>query len=256
MSPDLPHHSFVDEHSQQAGVTRLQRKYRIRIVLFLVAAVLLLVGANAVYKGVNTLHALQLIESERDQWQRTADIITAMQLQQGDMAADVGSGAGYFALRLSPHVGASGRVLAVDIDKLPLVFLWIRAFLQRERNVHVLVGVADDPRLPVGQLNAVLVANTYHEFTNPSRMLDHLRRSLRAGGRLVVVDRSRTDEEVGNQKSRHEVLPQLVDEQLRRNGFEILARDDQFIVRANSENWWLIVSRKAPDSQAHPSAHQ
>jgi ubiquinone/menaquinone biosynthesis C-methylase UbiE len=133
---------------------------------------------------------LKVVESERDRWQRPSDVIEALKLKQGNAVADVGSGAGYFALKLSRAVGSSGKVLAVDIRKLPLVFLWIRAFLRSQHNIRIRVGDPDDPRLPAGIVDAVLIANTYHEFANPELMLDHISRSLRLGGRLVVLDRS------------------------------------------------------------------
>jgi SAM-dependent methyltransferase len=41
----------------------------------------------------------------------------------------------------------------------------------------------------MGGVDSVLIANSYHEFTNPLAMLDHTFRALRSGGRLVILDR-------------------------------------------------------------------
>ena len=90
---------------------------------------------------------------------------------------DLGSGAGYFALKLSPAVGKRGQVLAVDLRRLSLFFLWTRALLRGQHNVHVIVGEEDNPRLPTGTVDAVLICNTYHEFSNPELMLNHIFRS-------------------------------------------------------------------------------
>jgi len=67
-----------------------------------------------------------------------------------------------FALKLSALVGARGAVLAVDVRRESLAFLWIRRFIRDARNVRVILGTPDDPRLPVGAADAVLIANTYH----------------------------------------------------------------------------------------------
>ena len=115
-------------------------------------------------------------------------MVAVLKLKQGNAVADLGSGAGYFALKLSRAVGKSGRVLAVD--RLPLVFLWIRAVLSGQQNISVRLGGSDDPNLPAGALDAVLIANTYHEFANPEAMIDRTFRALRCGGHLVVLDRS------------------------------------------------------------------
>jgi len=86
------------------------------------------------YSAIDTLRQLEELESERDQWQRPGEVLQALDLQPGNVVADLGSGAGYFALKLSPIVGKKGQVLAVDIRKLSLSFLWIRALLNRKLN--------------------------------------------------------------------------------------------------------------------------
>src|SRR6185295_6794469 len=105
----------------------------------------------------NTLNRLDAVESERDQWQRPADVLRALDLRPGNTVVDLGSGAGYFALKLSPVVGERGQVLAVDLRKLSLFFLWTRALLRGQHNVHVIVGKEDNPRLPAGAVDAVLI---------------------------------------------------------------------------------------------------
>ena len=223
-------------------------------MIFLAGVLVCLILLNTLYKGINTIDRLDVVESERDQWQRPSDVIAALKLKEGNVVADVGSGAGYFALKLSRTVGRSGKVLAVDLRKLSLLFLWIRAFSRSEHNVRILVGDPDDPRLPAGIVDAVLIANTYHEFAHPERMLDYTLRSLRWGGRLVVLDRSLAAPNSGEEEEahHHELPPELVDSQLRQKGLEILQRQDRFIVRASEEQWWLIVACKA--KPAHSSS--
>jgi ubiquinone/menaquinone biosynthesis C-methylase UbiE len=137
----------------------IRRKYRVRIGIFLVGVLAFVALLNTAYKGINTINVLNAIESERDQWQRSSEVMSSLNLKTGDVVADVGSGAGYFSLRLSRIIGRSGKVFAVDISRLPLVFLWIRAFSGGMHNIDLIVGHPDDPRLPVGTVNAVLIAN-------------------------------------------------------------------------------------------------
>jgi ubiquinone/menaquinone biosynthesis C-methylase UbiE len=232
-------------HDAPTPDATLQRRYRVRIATFLVGVLVCIVVLNTVYKGINTINYLDAVESERDQWQRPSDVIAALELKEGNVVADVGSGAGYFALKLSRAVGRSGEVLAVDIRKLPLLFLWIRAFSRGQHNIRIHVGDPDDPHLPTGIVDAVLIANTYHEFANPELTLDHTFRSLRSGGRLVVLDRSlAVADSGGEQEHRHELPPDLVEGQLRHKGFEILKRQDRFIARPREDLWWLLVARK------------
>ncbi len=221
------------------------RRPLFRLALFLVCAILILLALNTLYAFTNTLNRLDVVESERDQWQRPADVIRALDLHQGNTVVDLGSGAGYFALKLSPVVGSRGRVLAVDIRKLSLFFLWTRALRRGRQNVHVNVGEEDNPRLPTGTVDAVLICNTYHEFSNPELILQRVFQSLRAGGRLVVVDRSARPTEA---QHTHEVPLTRVEGQLRDQGFEILSHDDSFIDRPRDDLWWLTIGRKPRDT--------
>ena len=216
------------------------RAYRWRIVLFLAAALLILLGFNMLYRGLNTLVVLDRIEAERDQWQRPSTIIQALGLKDGDTVIDLGSGAGYFALKLSSAVDRRGHVLAVDIRRLPLTFLWIRALLRGEHNITVIHSEPEDPHLPAEAADAVLIANTYHEFSQPQTMLAHVFRTLRSGGRLVIADRA---EQSGNES--HHVAAQAVAADLRQGHFQLIARQDRFIEERGGEVWWLLVAVKA-----------
>lgn len=221
--------------------------YRIKLVLFLACAIALLFLFNTAYQGLNTLSRLNVVEAERDQWQRPSDVVQALALKPGSVVVDLGCGSGYFTLKLSSPVGTSGSVLAEDIRRLPLAFLWLRAILKNERNVSIVHGDPDDPHLRVQSVNAVLIANTYHEFTDSGSILVHVYRSLVSGGRLVVVDRGPQPVASSRETARehHEVSPEQVENELHHVGFEIVSRQDRFIANdPSNEAWWLIVTRK------------
>jgi ubiquinone/menaquinone biosynthesis C-methylase UbiE len=222
--------------------------YRAKLILFLLCAVAILFLVDTAYQGLNTLSRLNVVEAERDQWQRPSDVIRALDLKPGNVVVDLGCGSGYFTLKLSAPVGQSGRVLAEDIRRLPLMFLWIRTFQRRQHNVSIVLGEPDDPHLPMQGVNAVLIANTYHEFANPQAILVHVVRSLGSGGRLVVVDREPRRVEkgyTGTAAEHHEVSSEQVESELRQAGLEIVSRQDRFIENdPSNEEWWLITARK------------
>lgn len=133
------------------------------VALWLTGGLLILILLNVVGQGLSTLDRLTFVERQRDAWQRAPDIIAELRLHSGSRVVDLGCGAGYFALKLSTAVGAAGNVQAVDILRLPLTFLRIRAMQAGARNLHVVLGQPDDPHI-TGPVNAILVANTF--FTN------------------------------------------------------------------------------------------
>jgi predicted methyltransferase len=222
--------------------------YRIKLALFLVCAITALFLFNTAYQGLNTLSRLNVVEAERDQWQRPSDIIQALDLGPGSVVVDLGCGSGYFTLKLSARVGQNGSVLAEDIRRFPLVFLWFRKFLKNEHNVKVLHGDPNDPHLPIQAVDAVLIVNTYHEFADSASILVHVFRSLVSGGRLVVVDREPKSDRADSRDTameHHEVSPNEVQKELRQAGFEVINRQDRFIEDDPfNENWWLITVRK------------
>ena len=211
-----------------------------RLVLFLLSALVVFATMYVLYSAIDTLRQLEVIESERDQWQRPAEVLQALDLRPGNVVVDLGSGAGYFALKLSPIVGKQGQVFGVDIRKLSLSFLWIRALLSHKRNIRVVLSDEDNPRLPAGTVDAVLIANTFHELRDSKRILDHVSRSLRVGGRLVVVDRGPRQ----NGSPAHEVDRPVVEAELQQAGFEIVSSQDHFIDRPGDDPWWLTAARK------------
>jgi ubiquinone/menaquinone biosynthesis C-methylase UbiE len=223
-----------------------EKPYRgssIRIALLLLSAVAIFITLNSVYSGLNTINRLEVVEAERDRWQRPSDVLGALDLREGNVVVDLGSGAGYFALKLSTIVGTTGQVLAVDLRRLSLFFLWIRAAVRSPHNIRIIVGDEDNPHLPGGTADAVLIANTYHEFRNPRLMLDHTMRSLRPGGRLVIADRGPRDLNPESEEN-HEIPLVDVEDAAGRIGFEIIRREDRFIDRPRDDPWWLLVARK------------
>jgi predicted methyltransferase len=212
---------------------------RLKSILWPAAGLLILVLLYVAGQGMITLDRLKFVERERDSWQRAPAIIAQLDLRTGSRVVDLGCGAGYFALKLSAAVGATGTVQAVDILRLPLIFLWIRAVRQRARNLQVVLGDTGDPNIP-GPVDAVLVVNTYHEIARPTIVLEHVRSALVPGGRIVIADRGPQ-----SANAQHAIDPAVVEAELHRDGFEILSLDDHFLDEPDEGAWWLIVARRA-----------
>ena len=221
-------------------------KYWVKLALFVVCALAVLIGSNVTYQALTTLNQLDVIEAERDRWQRPSEVIQALNLRDGDSVVDLGCGSGYFSLKLSDPIGRNGRVIAEDIRRLSLTFLWMRTVRKGKHNLSMHLGDLDDPRLRPSSINAVLIANTYHEFTAAQSILDHVRQSLVPGGRLVIIDRSPKGVQVqASAQPEHEISSGQVAADLRQANFVIDNRTDRFIESdPENESWWMIVAHR------------
>jgi len=117
---------------------------------------------------------------------RPAELIQHLEVRPGQTVIDLGTGTGNLLADLSRAVGPTGQVIAEDIHQ---------DFLDRARqrsaslhNVQFILGTETDPKLPAGLADLVIVLDAYHHFDYPEQMLAAIRRSLRAGGRLAIIE--------------------------------------------------------------------
>ena len=108
---------------------------------------------------------------------------TSSDIAPGKNVADIGAGSGWFTVRAAKRVRASGSVYAVDINPEAIRYIEDRSQKEQLHNVKAILGHEDDPLLPAGQVDAVLLLKTYHEVAKPVALLRNLRASLRPGRR-------------------------------------------------------------------------
>ena len=133
--------------------------------------------------------SLGLLEGpDRDAWQRPDQIMDALQIGENSVVADLGAGGGWFTVRLARHVGPNGLVYAEDIQ--PEMVEAIERRMNREHltNVKTTRGTADDPKLPPGALDAVLIVDAYHEIEHPATLLRNVRTALKPTGVVAIVN--------------------------------------------------------------------
>jgi ubiquinone/menaquinone biosynthesis C-methylase UbiE len=131
----------------------------------------------------------QLEGPDRDAWQRPDQIMDALQIGDGSVVADLGAGGGWFTVRLARRVGPNGRVYAEDIQPQMIEAIErrvVREGLQRIVRTHL--GTPEDPRLPTGSLDAVLIVDTYHEMEQPVALLKNVANALKPNGAVGIVN--------------------------------------------------------------------
>jgi SAM-dependent methyltransferase len=137
-----------------------------------------------------------LERSEREMEEEPDKALDALGTLAGLTVADVGAGSGYFTVRMASRVGAKGRVFANDLQPEMLKMLAARLARENVRNVTLVQGAVDHPKLPAASIDLVLMVDVYHEFSEPQKMLRGIREALKPGGRLVLLEYRKEDPDV------------------------------------------------------------
>lgn len=125
---------------------------------------------------------------DRDEQERPDDLLRALALEPGDVVADVGCGTGFLARRAARLVGQGGTVYCQDIQRELLDQMRELAAAEGVSGIVPIVGTPDDPNLPKGEVDWLLLADAYHEFANPGAMLANMRPALAPGGRIALIE--------------------------------------------------------------------
>lgn len=107
-------------------------------------------------------------------------------MREGESVIEVGAGTGNF---LSLFTGIGNPLVAADLTPGMLR-------VARERNPQLLLAAGDGARLPFadGSFDLVTSAHAMHHIPEPVPVLEEMRRLVRGGGRLLVVDLAAPDD--------------------------------------------------------------
>jgi ubiquinone/menaquinone biosynthesis C-methylase UbiE len=158
----------------------------------------------------------------RDEWQMPGRVIEALALRADSVVADIGTGTGYFAMRLAKAV-PKGTVYAVDVEPKMLEFVRTRAQAEHAPNVVTVQAAASSPNLPK-PVDAILIVNTYHHLPGRAAYFGDLKRLLNTAGRIAIVD-YRKDAPDGPPPEFRFDAAQIIDE-MQRAGYRLDARHD------------------------------
>jgi ubiquinone/menaquinone biosynthesis C-methylase UbiE len=137
-----------------------------------------------------------LTRPERETEEAPDEALDVIGVAKGAVVADIGAGVGYFTWRLAARVRPTGKVYAVDVQPGMLRELRRNMADRKLANYETVLGAEDDPRLPAGRIDLALLVDVYHEFSQPQKMLDGIRKALKPDGRLVLLEYRKEDPKV------------------------------------------------------------
>lgn len=129
-----------------------------------------------------------LERDEREEFQHKEKVLELLELEPGELVADIGAGSGYFTIPVAKAVGPEGKVLAIDIMQPMLDYIDRRLEAEKLENVELVKVERDDPQLPPAGVDLILLVDTIHYVKERTAYGKKLREGLAPGGRVVIID--------------------------------------------------------------------
>lgn len=172
----------------------------------------------------------RLDRPERDQDQKPAQVVDALELKPGMHVADLGAGSGYFTRRFVEAVGETGKVYVIDVEPEALKYVeesLIR--MHRRFEAEFILARPDNPKIPVESVDLIFVCDTYHHLEDRADYFRNVKTSLKPGGRIALIDFYH-DERSGDPgfPKRHLVPREKVIEEMTTAGYR-LAKEHRFL---------------------------
>lgn len=172
----------------------------------------------------------RLDRPERDQDQKPAQVVDALELKPGMHVADLGAGSGYFTRRFVEAVGETGKVYVIDVEPEALKYVeesLIR--MHRRFEAEFILARPDNPKIPLESVDLIFVCDTYHHLEDRADYFRNVKTSLKPGGRIALIDFYH-DERSGDLDfpKRHLVPREKVIEEMTAAGYR-LAKEHRFL---------------------------
>jgi precorrin-6B methylase 2 len=168
---------------------------RLRTFLAIVCCaflVLLGIAATNAFAQLQQLPADKYIQRMDDPSRnlKVPEVIAKLRLKPGDIVADIGSGSGAFSIPMAKAIAPNGILYAVDIDRKMLDFVAERARKSGVTNLRTVLGVNDDPKLPVKNLDVAFFHRVLHMIEHRQAYLNSTATYMKPDGRIVIIDKN------------------------------------------------------------------
>jgi ubiquinone/menaquinone biosynthesis C-methylase UbiE len=138
-----------------------------------------------------------LLSDERQAALQPEKLLRELGLGEGMTLADIGCGPGFFTIPAAQIVGPNGQALAADIQGEMLSTVRSRALEHGLNNVRIVK--TNDREIPIAPRSCdyALLAFVLHEIEHRASFLHRAARTLKPGGRLIVIEWDKVEGPIG-----------------------------------------------------------
>ncbi|MHB8660725.1 MAG: class I SAM-dependent methyltransferase [Minisyncoccota bacterium] len=112
-------------------------------------------------------------------------------LREGMKVGDFGAGSGHYTRAAAAIVGTTGKIYAIDVQEEVLKHLKLNTHELHQGIIETIWGDIEKPggtHLRDATLDAVILANMLFQIENRFGCIGEIKRVLKQGGKLMVVD--------------------------------------------------------------------
>lgn len=161
--------------------------------------------------------------AERDEWQKPDEVIESFKLSDDAVVVEIGSGTGYFTVRLAEHI-KNGKITAFDQSANMTAYLKNRVNKIGLDNVKAHTS-APDGNIALGEkADLIFSVDVYHHVQDRTSYFSKLASLLKSEGKLIIIDR--TEEKIKGQPSGHRVPAEKAKEEMKLAGFDFVENLD------------------------------
>lgn len=161
-----------------------------------------------------------LDRSSRQRQEKTDLAVGSMRLKKDDVVADIGAGTGYYSFKIARYL-PEGKVYAVEVQNDFIEIIRSRVRDSALSNIEVVKGSEQTPNLPENTFNYVLMVDVYHELEYPHEMLAAIKKILKPGGKLILMEYKAEDPAV-KIRPLHKTSEKQIRMELEANGFRMI----------------------------------
>jgi len=121
-------------------------------------------------------------------------------LSDGKIVADLGAGSGFYSIEAARAVAPHGRVYAIDVQADLLARLRTEAQRNHITNIDVIRGDIErlgGTKVREGSIDAAIASNVLFMLDDKKSFLSEIRRILKSGGKLLLIDWSASFSQMG-----------------------------------------------------------
>ena len=153
-----------------------------------------------------------------------ARLVDVLELREGMAVGEIGAGTGTLTIAVARRVGPSGHVFSTELDADRLDQIRAAVADAGLSNVTVLEAGERSSNLESGCCDVILMRRVYHHLSNPAAIVIDLKRALKPGGRLAIIEFESSG--VLGMVSREGIDRADLASQLREGGFALMTADE------------------------------